>query len=195
MGGSETVLWVELENRILNPILILIATSWVNGALPAVFGFLGVVAGALLTPLMNRRLEERRDVEQARTAWRLLRQDTAGALRAIREREERGEWPINWKRDWSSVWRSSRGVLARRVANSDRFKCLAEVFESMDSLESAMNTHRSEEKRHLSAGDRRFLERTTRLLHRAEEALDAELDDPDFSPARPDGTASTTPSR
>jgi hypothetical protein len=162
---------------------MVIATSWLNAVLPAFFGFAGVVAGALLTPWMNRRLEERRDLEQARTAWKLLRADAAGASRAVRERQDRQKWPISWNRDWSSVWRSSRGVLARRVANDERFRRVADVFERMDSLESAMNARRGEGRRDLTERDNAFLRDTSVWLRRAEDALAAELDDPDFSPA------------
>ena len=40
-----------------------IADSLLNDALSAVFGFAGVVAGALLAPITTRRLENHRDLE------------------------------------------------------------------------------------------------------------------------------------
>jgi hypothetical protein len=160
-----------------------IAASLLTTALPAFFGFAGVVAGALLTPWMNRRLDDRRDLEQAKTAWILLREDAASASRAVRERQNKGKWPIAWNRDWSSVWRASRGWLARRVTSRERFRCVAEAFERMDELESAVNTPRAEQDRILSDKDREFLAGLLAVLSKAELALAAELDDPDFSSA------------
>jgi hypothetical protein len=161
-----------------------IADSLLNDALPAFFGFAGVVVGALLTPVMTRRMENHRDLEQARTAWTLLREDADSAARAVREREAEGEWPIGWNRDWSSVWRSSRGALARRVASKKRFRRLAEAFERMDELESAVNTRR--ENRSLSDKDRQFLASISEAIRRAQEALEGNLDDLEFSPSRDD---------
>jgi len=161
-----------------------IADSLLNDALPAFFGFAGVVAGALLAPIMTRHLENHRDLEQARTAWTLLREDADSAARAVRDREEEGEWPIGWHRDWSTVWRSSRGALARRVANKKRFRRVAEAFERMDELESAVNTRR--ENRSLSGKDREFLASISEAIRRAQEALGGNFDDLDFSSSRDD---------
>jgi hypothetical protein len=62
-----------------------LADSLLYDALPAFFGLAGVMAGALLTPFMTRHLENHRDLEQARTAWTLLREDADSAARAVRE--------------------------------------------------------------------------------------------------------------
>jgi hypothetical protein len=176
--------------------LDVMADSLLRDALPGLFGLLGVVAGALLTPFINRRLENQRDLEEARTAWLLLREDADSALRAVSEREQKGKWPIGWNRDWSSVWRSERGVLARRVAFPRRFRCVAEAFERMDELESAVNTGR--EDRSLSDKDREFLASISVAIRRAQEALAGDLEAPDFSPSwarAPDGPSDASGSR
>jgi hypothetical protein len=159
------------------------AASVLDSVLPALFGFAGVLAGAILTPWMHLWLDNRRELEQARTAWVLLREDADAALRAVHERQRKGKWPIAWRRDWSGVWRSSRGALARRVASPTRFRSVADAFERMDELESAVNTTRPDQDRYLSDKDKEFLASIESAILRARQALAGELDDRNFSPS------------
>jgi hypothetical protein len=100
--------------------------------LTGLFGLLGVVVGALLTPWMNRRADERRDLETAREARLLVREDVRVALKVVQERLKKGRWPIVSRQDWSSVWRSSRGILVRHL-DERSFRLVAVEFSRMDS--------------------------------------------------------------
>jgi len=144
-----------------------------TAGLAGIFGLAGVAVGAVLTPAMNRRADERRDLESAKAAWLLLQEDARAALETVQERLARGTWPIVAHQDWSSVWRSSRGSLVRHV-DKETFRSVAEAFGRMDRLESAVNTQRDPGKRPLTNDDRRFLADMTTVLASAQAALDRE---------------------
>jgi hypothetical protein len=131
--------------------------------LTGLFGLLGVLTGAVLTPWMTRRADERRDLRSAREAWLLLQADASGALSVVEDRLQKGTWPIVSHQDWSSTWRASRGSLVRYVDEQD-FRSVAQAFVRMDALESAVNTPRHPDKRALSEKDREFLAEMSRLL-------------------------------
>lgn len=127
--------------------------------------------GAVLTPWMNRRAEAQRDLETAREARLLVREDVRAALEVVNERLEKGRWPIVSQQDWSSVWRSSRGVLVRHL-DEQSFRLAAAVFARMDRLESAVNTPREPSQRFLTDRDREFLDEMSRLLAAALDSLE-----------------------
>lgn len=139
--------------------------------LTGVFGLLGVAVGAVLTPWMNRRADERRELETAREARLLVREDVRVALEVVNERLQKDRWPIVSQQDWSSVWRSSRGLLVRHLDEST-FRVTAAVFARIDRLESAVNTPRDPSQRALSDTDREFLGEMSRLLAVALDALE-----------------------
>lgn len=142
-----------------------------TATLTGLFGLLGVVVGAVLTPWVNRRADERRDLETAREARLLLREDVRVALEVTTERLQKGKWPIVSQQDWSSVWRSSRGILVRHL-DERSFRQVAVAFSRMDRLESAVNTPRDPSQRSLSDADREFLDEMSGLLAVALESLD-----------------------
>lgn len=150
------------------------ADSAVTGALSGIFALLGVLGGAVLAPVMNRRLDDSRNLESARVAWRLLRDDVRDALVEVDVRLTRGEWPTAaLRKDWSSVWYSSRGILIQYL-DDDTYKSVAEGFARMDRLESAVNTGRSDKERDLGDSDRLFLNEVKERLERVAATLKPE---------------------
>ena len=141
--------------------------------LTGLFGLLGVLVGAVLTPWMNRRADERRDFESAREAWLLLREDARDALEVADERLKKDRWPIVSHQDWSSVWRASRGTLVRHV-DARSFRSVAAAFTRMDRFESAVNTPREPNQRSLNDLDREFLADMSALLTSALDTLDSD---------------------
>jgi hypothetical protein len=135
----------------------------------ALAALLGVFVGAFTNGIVQWQLEKWRERNRAETAWSLLQADAAAALSAVWERRRRGTWPIAWTKDWSGVWRDSRGAIARHPRFGDRFQVLASAFGRMDQLESAVNTPRRD--RSLSARDKQFLWQIQGLLERACEAM------------------------
>lgn len=139
--------------------------------LTGVFGLMGVVVGAAVTAWMNQRADNRREVGRASEAWMLLRDDARVALEVAKERLDKGRWPIVSHQDWSSVWRSSRGMVVRHVEERD-FEVVSAAFARIDRLESAVNTPRDPNDRTLSALDREFLEDMSARLSTALETLE-----------------------
>jgi hypothetical protein len=149
----------------------LVASSVLTAALPGIFALAGVLGGAILAPVMNRRVDDRRELEAARRAWRLLRDDTSLALDEVRDRLDANTWPLAaLHKDWSSVWRSSRGILIQYL-DDDTYKSVARGFARMDRLESGVNTGRTPEDRGLDGNDRKFLEDMKARLESARATL------------------------
>jgi hypothetical protein len=145
----------------------------VTAILTGLFGLLGVLVGAVLTPWMNRRADQQRDFDSAREAWLLLREDARVALEVAQDRLRKDKWPIVSHQDWSSVWRASRGILVRHV-DAPRFRSIAAAFAQMDRLESAVNTPRDPNRRSLTDLDRQFLTQMSALLATALATLESD---------------------
>jgi hypothetical protein len=122
---------------------------------------------------MNRRTDAQRDLDNAREAWLLLREDARVALEVAQERLDKNKWPLVSHEDWSSVWRASRGTLVRHL-DAQSFRSVAAAFARIDRLESAVNTPRDPNQRSLSDSDRQFLRDMSGLLAGALDALESD---------------------
>lgn len=148
--------------------------SVLTAALSGVFALAGVLGGAILAPVISRRFEDSRDLETARVAWRLLRDDAESALDEVGMRLDRDEWPqAALHKDWSTAWRSSRAILIRYLED-DTYRAVARGFARMDRLESAVNTGRSRSELKLTGPDRVFLDEMKVRLEEAMETLTPE---------------------
>jgi hypothetical protein len=130
-------------------------------------GLAGTLLGSLL-PLYTQRAARKRASE---AAWRLLRIEAGNARDAVYEIREKGDWPVGWRRTWSSAWRDSREHLLVSPPRNDGLTPVAAALARIDELENAVNTGRDEGERKLSDSDQDFLWRMQLLLEPACEAL------------------------
>jgi hypothetical protein len=143
-----------------------------------IFGLLGVGVGGVVSWLLQRerakatrQRENERLKREADTAWQLLSFEVGNALETVYDVRRKGQWPIGASRAWAATWQSSRGALLRHPRDQRSLNVVAAACASLDELQSAVNSPRSDTERSLTSSDQLFLNRMQQILAPAVEEL------------------------